>query len=186
MDDLAQNVQTIPGTLNRPKSMCLSDIRSYSLGSNEQNYFNEYLPSSNYDNNAPQFGRDNTGKFYDIERVENGRQKGLLSKFNRIFDPEKKKKGLKRNPVQRAASRLYRAGRKVPLLYGNSLHERDCVGPEFVVRAALPCKQFTMADVKGNVKKSVVVIMLNGQKVEVLCNPNTTTAGQLFEVSFLY
>ena len=30
--------------------------------------------------------------------------------------------------------------------------------------------------------KKVVVILLNGQKVDVMCDPNTTTAGQVFEV----
>jgi hypothetical protein len=30
--------------------------------------------------------------------------------------------------------------------------------------------------------KKVVVILLNGQKVDVICDPNTATAGQVFEV----
>lgn len=85
----------------------------------------------------------------------------------------------RRNPVQRAASRLYRAGGDpIP---GKS---RECVGPEFVVRSALSSKQYTIGDGKGSVKKTVTVILLNGQKVDVLCNPNTTTAGQIFEVNY--
>ncbi|XP_017771951.1 PREDICTED: tyrosine-protein phosphatase non-receptor type 13-like [Nicrophorus vespilloides] len=83
---------------------------------------------------------------------------------------------MRRNPVQRAASRLYRA--EAPKIQSNS---RDCVGPEFVVRAALPKKEFVMDDIKGSCRRSVTVILLNGQKVDVVCNPNTTTAGQLFE-----
>ncbi|KAL3277654.1 hypothetical protein HHI36_013000 [Cryptolaemus montrouzieri] len=67
---------------------------------------------------------------------------------------------------------------KVPL----SGSSRDCIGPEFVVRATLPNKKLAIPDPKGNNRKNVLVILLNGQKLDVLCNPNTTTAGQLFEL----
>lgn len=59
---------------------------------------------------------------------------------------------------------------------------RDCIGPEFVVRASLPNKQLVMSDVKSTGRKTVTVILLNGQKLDVVCNPSSTTAGQLFEV----
>ncbi|XP_076254755.1 FERM and PDZ domain-containing protein 2-like isoform X1 [Rhynchophorus ferrugineus] len=84
----------------------------------------------------------------------------------------------KKNPVQRAASRLYRAGIDLPA-ERNGLDGR-CVGPEFVVRAALPNKKFLMDDTKG-AKKIITVIMLDGQKLDITCNPTATTAGQLFE-----
>lgn len=85
--------------------------------------------------------------------------------------------------MQRAASRLYRAGIDVPINGGSCAPSRDCIGPEFVVRASLPNKQLTMPDTKGSGRKTITVIMLNGQKLDVTCNPNSTTAGQLFEVN---
>lgn len=80
--------------------------------------------------------------------------------------------------MQRAASRLYRAESLAP----ERNNGKDSVGPEFVVRAALPSKQYCMPGVKNSGRKTVTVIMLNGQKVDVICNVNSTTAGQLFEV----
>lgn len=97
------------------------------------------------------------------------------------FKSVSRRKGTRRNPVQRAASRLYRAGSENQPR-GNVI-ERDCVGPEFVVRAGLPNKQISIRDIKPSARKTVTVIMLNGQKVDVICNPSSTTAGQLFEVS---
>ncbi|XP_066151997.1 tyrosine-protein phosphatase non-receptor type 13-like [Euwallacea fornicatus] len=79
---------------------------------------------------------------------------------------------MRRNPVQRIASRLYG-----PDL---TLNKTGCVGPEFVVKAALPAKQLT-THCKGN-KKRVTVILLDGQKLDVTCNPNNTTAGQLLHL----
>lgn len=98
-----------------------------------------------------------------------------------IFRNEARRNRMRRNPVQRAASRLYRAGSDTPNVSGQGV--RECVGPEFVVRAALPKKQLTVSDIKGSVRKTVTIIMLNGQKLDVVCNPNSTTAGQLFEVN---
>lgn len=114
-----------------------------------------------------------------------------------------------RNPVQRAASRLYRANTNTPattitttgsvndeqedqeeqyvtMTSGGSTSigrsQRDCVGPEFVVRASLPSKEIVVEGGKCGGKKSLVqVIMLNGQKLDVMCNANSTTSGQLFE-----
>ncbi|CAK1550350.1 unnamed protein product [Leptosia nina] len=76
-------------------------------------------------------------------------------------------------PVQRAASRLYKA---------ESLKGKDaCVGPEFIVRASQPARNIDLT-VSGICEKRVItVVLLNGQKIEVLCDPNTITAGQLFE-----
>lgn len=82
--------------------------------------------------------------------------------------------------MQRAASRLYRAESLVSERMDNG---KDSVGPEFVVRAGLPSKQYCMPGVKNSGRRTTVtVIMLNGQKVDVICNVNSTTAGQLFEV----
>lgn len=77
-------------------------------------------------------------------------------------------------PVQRAASRLYKAecgfkGRE------------GCVGPEFIVRANQPAKKMDLTLSAISERRIITVVLLNGQKVEVLCDPNIITAGQLFE-----
>ncbi|XP_028173685.1 tyrosine-protein phosphatase non-receptor type 13-like [Ostrinia furnacalis] len=77
-------------------------------------------------------------------------------------------------PVQRAASRLYKAecgfkGRE------------GCVGPEFIVRANQPAKKMDLTLTAISDRRIVTVVLLNGQKMEVLCDPNIITAGQLFE-----
>lgn len=50
----------------------------------------------------------------------------------------------KRCPVKRAASRLYHASYDPGKVESN----RGCIGPEFVVRAALHCKQLNLAELK--------------------------------------
>ncbi|XP_044258663.1 FERM and PDZ domain-containing protein 2-like [Tribolium madens] len=160
MEDLSFSmpISNAPGSLVRPKSMCVPDMR----------YFNNDLPKDF------QFCGSATNRLSDLATgsdVYCGKN-SKLSRGERLDGGNSgRRPRMRRNPVQRAASRLYRASVDVP---------RDCVGPEFVVRASLPSKQITMPDFKGQ-KKHVTVIMLNGQKVDVLCNPNTTTAGQLFE-----
>ncbi|XP_050665087.1 radixin-like [Leptidea sinapis] len=76
-------------------------------------------------------------------------------------------------PVQRAASRLY----KTDTLKG----KEACIGPEFIVRASQPvkCMDLTLSAVCD--KRIITVVLLNGQKVNVLCDPNIITAGQIFE-----
>lgn len=76
-------------------------------------------------------------------------------------------------PVQRAASRLYKAA--------ESRSKEGCVGPEFIVRAAQPAKHMDLTLSANAEKRIVTVILLNGQKYEVTCDPNIITAGQLFE-----
>ncbi|CAH0694425.1 unnamed protein product [Spodoptera exigua] len=77
-------------------------------------------------------------------------------------------------PVQRAASRLYKAecGFK---------GKEGCVGPEFIVRASQPARHMDLTMSSVCDKRVITVVLLNGQKVEVLCDPNVITAGQLFE-----
>ncbi|XP_008201547.1 FERM and PDZ domain-containing protein 2 isoform X1 [Tribolium castaneum] len=156
MEDLSFSIpiSNAPGSLVRPKSMCVPDMR----------YFNNDLPKDF------QFCASATNRLSDLAAGSGPK----LSRAERLDGGSSgRRPRMRRNPVQRAASRLYRASVDVD-------SARDCVGPEFVVRASLPSKQITMPDFKGQ-KKHVTVIMLNGQKVDVLCNPNTTTAGQLFE-----
>ncbi|CAH0720555.1 unnamed protein product, partial [Brenthis ino] len=76
-------------------------------------------------------------------------------------------------PVQRAASRLYKA---------DSVRGKDeCVGPEFIVRASQPVKSLDLTISALCDKRLITAVLLNGQRVEVLCDPNTVTAGQIFE-----
>ncbi|XP_063625689.1 tyrosine-protein phosphatase non-receptor type 13-like [Cydia splendana] len=77
-------------------------------------------------------------------------------------------------PVQRAASRLYKAE-------GVSKGKDGCVGPEFIVRASQPAKHMDLTVSAISEKRVITVVLLNGQKVEILCDPNVVTAGQLFE-----
>ncbi|XP_059057855.1 tyrosine-protein phosphatase non-receptor type 13-like [Achroia grisella] len=77
-------------------------------------------------------------------------------------------------PVQRAASRLYKAdcGFKGKESY---------IGPEFIVRASQPVKHMDLTLSALTEKRMITVVLLNGQRVEVICDPNVITAGQLFE-----
>lgn len=77
-------------------------------------------------------------------------------------------------PVQRAASRLYKAE-------AGLRGKEGCTGPEFIVRASQPAKHMDLTLSALSEKRVVTVVLLNGQRVEVLCDPNTITAGQLFE-----
>lgn len=153
MEDLSmqQICSMTPGTVMRPKSLCVPDMRYMNNTHSEENVLF-------------------TGCATNDIRLDGG---------STNHNNNNRRMRLRRNPVHRAASRLYRAS-------GVNIHDsRDCTGPEFVVRAVLPNKEITMPDFKGPLKKSVVVvIMLDGQKLDVLCNPNSTTAGQLFEVKF--
>ncbi|KAK1135161.1 hypothetical protein K0M31_007931 [Melipona bicolor] len=79
--------------------------------------------------------------------------------------------------VQRAPSRLYRTV-GVPT---RSFNKAQCVGPEFVVRANQPSKTLCVGQVKASNSGRIVVIMLTGQRVEVTCDPQKVTAGDLFQ-----
>ncbi|XP_072765445.1 uncharacterized protein [Anoplolepis gracilipes] len=79
--------------------------------------------------------------------------------------------------VQRAPSRLYRT-------VGGPMrcfNKAQCVGPEFVVRANQPPKTLCVGQVKAGSSGRIVVIMLTGQRVEVTCDPQKVTAGDLFQ-----
>ncbi|XP_051168071.1 uncharacterized protein LOC127285907 isoform X2 [Leptopilina boulardi] len=80
-------------------------------------------------------------------------------------------------PVQRAPSRLYRAiGGQM-----RNFNKTQCVGPEFVIRANQPSKIMTVGDIKSVNSSRLVVIMLTGQRLEVTCDPQKITAGELFQ-----
>ncbi|XP_058789328.1 uncharacterized protein LOC131663163 isoform X2 [Phymastichus coffea] len=79
--------------------------------------------------------------------------------------------------VQRAPSRLYRAVNGP----ARSFNKTQCVGPEFVVRANQPAKLLTVGDFKMNNIGRLTVIHLNGQRLEVTCDLQKVTAGELFQ-----
>ncbi|XP_076288575.1 uncharacterized protein LOC143213025 isoform X1 [Lasioglossum baleicum] len=79
--------------------------------------------------------------------------------------------------VQRAPSRLYRAVGG-PM---RSFNKAQCIGPEFVVRANQPPKALCVGQVRAGSCGRIVVIMLTGQRVEVTCDPQKVTAGDLFQ-----
>ncbi|ERL85090.1 FERM and PDZ domain-containing protein 2 [Dendroctonus ponderosae] len=87
-----------------------------------------------------------------------------------------KRRGLKVrcNPLQRVASRLYSVESRPVCLEG------ACVGPEFVIRAALPARKLVLSASKHQ----VTVVLLDGQRLEVSCNPASTTPDQLLRLVF--
>lgn len=167
----------LPGRVLRPKSMCIPSTFATSPNSfrkSELQPINKpYIQHSNIVCQQPSDEPD-ANRFRMLARSNNLQQVSSVGKRARM----------RRNPVQRAASRLYRAG-DATINVALSEPQRFCVGPEFVVRAKLPSKQLLMPDSKGSVRKVVTVIMLDGQKLDIICNPNTTTAGQVFEVIHL-
>nr|CAD7438269.1 unnamed protein product [Timema bartmani] len=90
---------------------------------------------------------------------------------------------VRKQPVKRVPSRLYRTA-----AFEDSgpttkyFSPKTCIGPEFVVRAANPSKLIHITGVKSTQRRNVVVILLNGQKLDITCDPSTTTAEKLFEV----
>ncbi|XP_063704229.1 LOW QUALITY PROTEIN: uncharacterized protein LOC134833731 [Culicoides brevitarsis] len=53
--------------------------------------------------------------------------------------------------------------------------------PEFISNASLPPKHLDIADSKCQQKRTLNVLMINGTKIQISCNPITTTAQQVFE-----
>ncbi|XP_057655604.1 tyrosine-protein phosphatase non-receptor type 13-like isoform X1 [Diorhabda carinulata] len=156
MEDLSCSRQLfeIPGSVVRPKSMYVADsVR---------------LDSDIFRKNQ------NIGQRVYNETISRELDSGTTS--NKDINHRRLK--VRRNPVQRAASRLYRVNSETHI--GST--PRECIGPEFVIRASLSSKQLVMPEVKTHIGRTVTVIMLNGQKLDVLCNPNSTTAGRLFEL----
>ncbi|XP_044008088.1 uncharacterized protein LOC122852387 [Aphidius gifuensis] len=115
--------------------------------------------------------------------ITSSRQVSLLSENNE--PPPKPPRNAVRNgprarrgkPVQRAPSRLYRA------ISGTtrSLNKTQCIGPEFVVRANQPPKILSLCDVESGCTGRIVVILLTGQRIDVTCDPQKITAGELFQ-----
>lgn len=77
-------------------------------------------------------------------------------------------------PVQRAASRLYKAD-------SDAKGKEGCTGPEFIVRASQSPRKLDLTLSANSDRKIINVVLLNGQQFEVTCDSNIITAGQLFE-----
>ncbi|KAJ8674656.1 hypothetical protein QAD02_010442 [Eretmocerus hayati] len=101
-----------------------------------------------------------------------------------VEDDEHQPRNMKNGPkarrgraVQRAPSRLYKAMNGPT----RSFNVTQCVGPEFVVRANQPVKLLTVGDFKMSNIGRLTVIHLTGQRIEVTCDPQKVTAGELFQ-----
>lgn len=207
MEDLTLNSiilkSNMPGSVVRPKSMCVSDMKYFNQNNSNDCHVHDIPPPlpppnelRNRHHHQPNNNTTNNLQYLhcvseeDNCKVDSSKPSTTKLVRNLVVDDcleintnnnNTRRLKVRRNPVQRAASRLYRAG--INNNEDDCYFVRDCIGPEFVVRASLPNKQFVMADCKGNARKTITVIMLNGQKLDIVCNPSATTAGQLFEVS---
>ncbi|XP_058829712.1 uncharacterized protein LOC131689005 [Topomyia yanbarensis] len=80
-------------------------------------------------------------------------------------------------PLRKSSSRfeaLDEVGRTVVL-------ELSKGGPEFVRNANSVPKVIDLTDAKTQHRRTVTILMLNGAKVSIVCNPTTTVARQVFE-----
>ncbi|KAI5748544.1 hypothetical protein M8J76_000014 [Diaphorina citri] len=91
-----------------------------------------------------------------------------------------------KRPIQRAPSRLYKVDSD--LKASNKQRPvspiQNCVGPEFVIRSIRQPSIIHIGEIKPQNQRKVMIILLNGHKLEVTCDPSITAA-QLFEVSYL-
>lgn len=170
----------------RPRS-CISILKS----PDERDPFPSYRPPRNQQNsffnvfdNQRRGGLSNAHSTFDIissTQIEEPKNKPSnsisLTTIQILDDKNTIKQGNFRRgkPVQRAASRLYRAD---GILKGEC---KGCVGPEFIVRASQPVKHIDLTHSAIVEKRIIDIVLLNGQNIEALCDPNTITAGQLFE-----
>lgn len=57
-----------------------------------------------------------------------------------------------------------------------------CIGPEFIVRSTEPPRMVHMGDIKAAQRRAITVILLTGQKLQVTCDPQAITSGQIFDI----
>lgn len=176
MEDLSLAME-VPGSVIRPKSLCVPDLRylkHLQLGSSVASFRN--IQTLNGDSVANDFNNHQYQSVAYGHKFSTKISAETYSNNNNNANNTRRPR-VRRIHTQRNTSRLYRANVDPPN------HSSSCVGPEFVVRASQLSKEIIMPDFKGHSKRRVTVVLLNGQKLDVLCNPNTTTTGQLFEVS---
>ncbi|XP_018332723.1 FERM and PDZ domain-containing protein 2-like [Agrilus planipennis] len=170
MEDLSSSrLLNLPGTVVRPQSMCVPPTIT-----NHEQIFNRNVMNreKEIDDDFKTIFTHDKGPVMKSALARASNDNGTKTFKNRCRQ--------RRNPVQRAASRLYRAECDDKISRTKEPSEKQCIGPEFIIRANLPSKKIVVADSKG-IRKTVTVVMLNGQKIEVECNPSNITAGQLFE-----
>lgn len=56
-----------------------------------------------------------------------------------------------------------------------------CKGPEFIANATQQARQLDISDAKCQHKRMLNVLLLNGTRIQIRCNPISTTARQIFE-----
>ncbi|KDR18574.1 Tyrosine-protein phosphatase non-receptor type 13 [Zootermopsis nevadensis] len=105
------------------------------------------------------------------------------TKINKSYSLASKTDRGSRLAPQRAPSRLYRTASSSRDIEPCAKYccPNTCIGPEFIIKATKPSKCIHIKGVKAACRKKVVVILLNGQKIDVTCDQNTT-ARQIFEV----
>lgn len=58
---------------------------------------------------------------------------------------------------------------------------RQSIGPEFIVNSNLPVREMSLVNDKCLTRRTVNILHLNGQQININCNPTTTTGYQIFE-----
>ncbi|KAK9505417.1 hypothetical protein O3M35_009481 [Rhynocoris fuscipes] len=68
--------------------------------------------------------------------------------------------------------------------HGNAKYHspNTLIGPEFIVRSSDPTALVHIGDLKVTHKKKVLVILLNGQKLEISCDSSSTTFSEIFQI----
>ncbi|XP_024085663.1 tyrosine-protein phosphatase non-receptor type 13-like [Cimex lectularius] len=56
------------------------------------------------------------------------------------------------------------------------------IGPEFIIRASDPTGLVHIGDIKAASKRKVLVVLLNGQILEITCDPSKTTFADIFQI----
>lgn len=74
--------------------------------------------------------------------------------------------------------RLYRQ----PTEGGKYFGPTTVIGPEFILRTSEPTPVIHLGDAKASVRKRLLVVLLNGQRLEFTCDPSATTIGDIFQI----
>nr|XP_014285407.2 tyrosine-protein phosphatase non-receptor type 13-like [Halyomorpha halys] len=90
---------------------------------------------------------------------------------------------LEEKPMQKTISRpifgrLYRQPKEGSKYCGPT----TLIGPEFIIRGSEPTPLVHLGDAKVSVRRRVLVVLLNGQKIEITCDPSCTTVSDIFQV----
>uniref|UniRef100_A0A8D8XTC1 Tyrosine-protein phosphatase non-receptor type 13 n=1 Tax=Cacopsylla melanoneura TaxID=428564 RepID=A0A8D8XTC1_9HEMI len=133
-------------------------------------------PSTN-SNTLNKINRKRSSSYVDIN---------ILTNSDHVISDKHNSAEVQKRPIQRAPSRLYKVDSDVKgpnrqRLSSESSPTQTCVGPEFVIRSTRQPSIIHIGDIKTQNQRKVMIILLNGHKLEVTCDASIT-AGQLFEV----